>query len=48
MRNHGRIIFNGNNYSEEWEKEAEEAWIADISSTVDALKVFRGRKRWYI
>ena len=44
MRNHGRIIFNGNNYSEEWEKEAEKRGLLNISSTVDALKVFLGKK----
>ena len=44
MRNHGKIIFNGNNYSEEWEKEAKKRGLLNISSTVDALKVFLGRK----
>ena len=44
MRNHGRIIFNGNNYSEEWEKEAKKRGLLNISSTVDALKVFLGKK----
>ena len=44
MRNHGRVIFNGNNYSKEWEKEAKKRGLLNISSTVDALKVFRGKK----
>ena len=44
MRNHGKIIFNGNNYSEEWEKEAKKRGLLNISSTVDALKVFLGKK----
>ena len=44
MRNHGRVIFNGNNYSEEWEKEAKKRGLLNISSTVDALKVFLGKK----
>jgi glutamine synthetase len=46
MKNHGRIIFNGNNYSEEWEKEAKKRGLLNISSTVDAPKgYFGGRKR---
>jgi glutamine synthetase len=44
MRNHGRVIFNGNNYSKEWEKEAKKRGLLNISSTVDALKVFLGKK----
>ena len=44
MKNHGRIIFNGDNYSEEWEKEAKKRGLLNISSTVDALKVFLGKK----
>lgn len=34
---HGRIIFNGNNYSDEWVKEAKKRGIPNIRSTVDAL-----------
>ena len=44
MRDHGRIIFNGNNYSEEWEKEAKKRGLLNISSTVDALKTFPVKK----
>lgn len=35
---HGRIIFNGNNYSEEWVKEAEKRGLLNIKNTVDAHK----------
>ncbi|MBI4397590.1 MAG: glutamine synthetase III [Candidatus Omnitrophica bacterium] len=34
---HGRVIFNGNNYSEDWLKEAKKRGIPNIRSTVDAL-----------
>ena len=36
-RNHRRIIFNGNGYSEEWIKEAEKRGLPNLSSTVEAL-----------
>ena len=35
---HGRILFNGNNYSEEWLKEAEKRGLANVRNSVDALK----------
>ncbi len=44
MRDHGRIIFNGNNYSKEWEKEAKRRGLLNIRSTVDALKTFPVKK----
>ncbi len=44
MKEHGRIIFNGNNYSDEWEKEAEKRGLPNIDSTVKALKSFPGKK----
>ncbi len=44
MKEHGRIIFNGNNYSDEWEKEAEKRGLPNIRSTVEALKTFPGKK----
>jgi glutamine synthetase len=44
MREHRRIIFNGNNYSDEWEKEAEKRGLPNISSTVEALKTFPVKK----
>ncbi|MHB1014621.1 MAG: glutamine synthetase III family protein [Desulfurivibrionaceae bacterium] len=40
MAKHGRIIFNGNNYSAEWAKEAEKRGLPNIRNTVDALKAF--------
>ncbi|MBA3004447.1 MAG: glutamine synthetase type III [Desulfurivibrio sp.] len=40
MTKHGRIIFNGNNYSADWAKEAEKRGLPNVRNTVDALKAF--------
>lgn len=37
MNEHGRIIFNGNNYSKEWEDEAKKRGLLNLKSTPDAL-----------
>ena len=37
MKNHKRIIFNGNNYSEEWVKEAEKRGLSNLRTTPEAL-----------
>ena len=37
IRSHRRILFNGDNYSEEWVKEAEKRGLLNISSTNEAL-----------
>jgi glutamine synthetase len=44
MNEHGRIIFNGNNYSDEWVKEAERRGLPNIRSTVEALRTFKDKK----
>jgi glutamine synthetase type III len=44
MKEHGRIIFNGNNYSDEWLKEAEKRGLQNIKNTVDAHKNMITRK----
>ena len=41
---HKRIIFNGNNYSEEWVQEAEKRGLLNLKSTVDALPYFISSK----
>ena len=41
MDNHKRIIFNGDGYSEEWEKEAERRGLLNLRSTVDALPLLK-------
>jgi glutamine synthetase len=37
---HGRVIFNGNNYAEEWIKDAEKRGLPNVRNSVDALKAF--------
>ncbi|MDD6192860.1 MAG: glutamine synthetase III [Lachnospiraceae bacterium] len=37
MRDHERIIFNGNGYSEEWVKEAERRGLPNIKTMLDAI-----------
>jgi glutamine synthetase len=39
-KKHRRIIFNGNNYSEEWAKEADKRGLPNVRNSVDALKAF--------
>jgi glutamine synthetase len=38
---HGAVIFNGDNYSAEWHKEAEKRGLPNFKTTVDALPVLR-------
>jgi glutamine synthetase len=40
IKEHKRIIFNGNNYSAEWEKEAGKRKLLNLKNTVDALPQF--------
>jgi glutamine synthetase len=40
IRNHKRIIFNGNNYADEWLMEAERRGLSNLRTTVDALPHF--------
>ena len=44
VKNHSRIIFNGNNYSQEWVKEAGKRGLPNVKNTVDAHKAFTTRK----
>ncbi len=41
---HSRIFFNGNGYSEEWEKEAEKRGLSNLKTSVDAFKTFTSEK----
>ena len=41
---HKRIIFNGNNYAEEWVVEAEKRGLSNLKTTVDALPEFISKK----
>ncbi|MGE5799313.1 MAG: glutamine synthetase type III, partial [Syntrophaceae bacterium] len=39
-KQHNRIIFNGNNYSEAWVKEAQKRGLSNVKNSVDALNAF--------
>ena len=41
---HKRIIFSGNSYSKEWEKEAEKRGLSNLKTTADALTHFISEK----
>ncbi len=40
IKNHKRIIFNGNNYSDEWVQEAKQRGLLNLKTTKDALPKF--------
>ncbi|MBR3751215.1 MAG: glutamine synthetase III [Clostridia bacterium] len=44
VRDHERIIFNGNNYSDEWVAEAQRRGLLNLRSTPDALPHFVDKK----
>lgn len=44
LKEHERIIFNGNNYSEEWVKEAEKRGLLNLKSTPEALSALSADK----
>jgi len=44
VKNHGRIIFNGNNYSEQWHNEAQKRGLCIMRSTVDAARAMADPK----
>lgn len=44
VKNHKRIIFNGNNYSEEWLMEAQKRGLSNYATTVEALPHFLDKK----
>ncbi len=44
MEEHRRIIFNGNNYSEEWAAEAEKRGLCNFVTGVDALEHYTDKK----
>ena len=43
-RDHKRVIFNGNNYSDEWAAEAKKRGLSNHKTTVDALPAFVSEK----
>jgi glutamine synthetase len=44
IRDHKRILFSGNNYSKEWQKEAKERGLLNLKTTVDALPLYPQKK----
>lgn len=44
IKDHKRIVFNGDGYSEEWPKEAERRGLLNLKTTVDALPEFVNAK----
>ena len=44
IKEHKRIIFNGNNYSQEWVKEAESRGLLNLKTSVDAFPYFIKKK----
>ena len=44
VKENKRIIFNGNNYSKEWEKEAGKRGLLNLKNTVDALPQLVGKE----
>ncbi|MEZ4357523.1 MAG: glutamine synthetase III [Eubacteriales bacterium] len=44
IKDHKRIIFNGNNYSEEWIEEAEKRGLSNLKSSAEALPYFASPK----
>ena len=44
LKEHERIIFNGNNYSDEWVQEAEKRGLLNLKTTADALPYYISKK----
>ena len=44
IKKHKRILFSGNNYSNEWKKEAKKRGLLNLQSTVDALPLYGQKK----
>ncbi len=44
MEKHGRIIFNGNGYSDEWVEEAKKRGLLNLKTTVDAVPYYTAEK----
>jgi len=41
---HGKVVFNGNGYSEEWHQEAEKRGLLNLKTTVDALPQYETKE----
>ncbi len=46
LRSHGRIVFNGDNYSQQWVQEAMDRGLPVIGDTVEAMEALEDPKNW--
>lgn len=44
LKNHGRVIFNGNNYTDEWVEEAKKRGLPNLKDTVEAASAFKRKE----
>jgi glutamine synthetase len=44
IKKHKRVIFNGDNYTEEWHKEAESRGLPNMKTTPEAIKAYKSEK----
>src|SRR5438874_6842008 len=44
IKDHKRVIYNGDNYTEEWHSEAEKRGLPNLKSTVECLPVFKKKE----
>jgi glutamine synthetase len=44
IKQHKRVIFNGDNYTEEWHSEAEKRGLANLKSTIECLPVLQKKE----
>jgi len=44
LKEHGRVIFNGNGYSDDWRKEAEKRGLPNLRTSPDAIKELTAEK----
>ena len=44
VKKHKRILFNGDNYTKEWHKEAEKRGLPNLKTTLNALKMMKEKK----
>jgi len=44
IKKHKRVIYNGDNYTEEWHKEAEKRGLPNMKTTPEALKAYESEK----
>ena len=44
IKNHKKVIFNGDNYSDEWKEEAARRGLPNLKTTPEALEVFKSKE----